>query len=98
MDAVKRALDGTWRPAEVWWGFEKQGIKLSPFNASVPGEVRQKVLAEKAKLEKGVDNIFAGPLRDQTGKEKIPAGQRAGDPDLLTMRWLVEGVSGKIPD
>ena len=33
-----------------------------------------------------------------TAKEKIPAGQKAGDPDLLTMRWLVEGVSGKIPD
>ena len=98
VDAVKRAMAGTWRPAEVWWGFEKEGIKLSPFNASVPETVRQKVMAEKALLEKGEDNIFAGPLKDQSGKEIIPAGKKAADPDLLTMRWLVEGVSGKIPD
>ena len=98
VDAVKRAMAGAWRPAEVWWGFEKLGMKLSPFNTSVPDKVKQKVLAEKAKLENGVDNIFAGPLRDQTGKEKISVGQKAGDPDLLTMRWLLEGVSGKIPD
>jgi basic membrane lipoprotein Med (substrate-binding protein (PBP1-ABC) superfamily) len=98
VDAVKRAMAGTWKPAEVWWGFEKQGMKLSPFNAEVPREVQQKVLAEKAKLAGGMDNIFAGPLKDQSGKEKITAGQKVGDPDLLTMRWLVEGVSGKIPD
>jgi basic membrane lipoprotein Med (substrate-binding protein (PBP1-ABC) superfamily) len=98
VDAVKRAINGTWRPAEVWWGFEKQGIKLGPFNAAVPDDVRQKVLAEKAKLEKGVDEIFAGPVKDQMGKEIIKAGQKASDQDLLTMRWLVEGISGKIPD
>jgi basic membrane lipoprotein Med (substrate-binding protein (PBP1-ABC) superfamily) len=98
VDAVKRAMNGTWRPAEVWWGFEKQCIKLGPFNASVPDEVKQKVLTEKAKLEKGIDDIFAGPVRDQLGKEIIKAEQRAADQDLLTMRWLVEGVAGKIPD
>ena len=98
VDAVKRAMAGTWKPGEVWWGFEKDGIKLSPFHASVPESVQKKVLAEKARLKEGVDTIFAGPISDQTGKEMIPAGQKASDQDLLTMRWLVEGVSGKIPD
>ncbi len=98
VDAVKRSMAGAWQPAEVWWGFEKQGVKLGPFHASVTDEVRQKVLAEKAKLEMGVDNIFAGPINNQLGKEVIVAGQKASDQDLLTMRWLVEGVSGKIPD
>jgi len=45
-----------------------------------------------------MDNIFAGPISDQSGKVIIPKGQKASDKDLLTMRWLVEGVSGKIPD
>jgi len=98
VDAVKRAIAGTWKPAEVWWGFEKNAVILSPFHSSVPETVRQKVLAEKALLEKGVDNIFAGPIGDQDGKEMIPKGKKASDQDLLTMRWLVEGVSGKIPD
>jgi len=98
VDAVKRSMKGTWKPAEVWWGFEKNGVKLSPFNASVPKDVRKKVIAEMKKLESGVDNIFAGPIKDQTGQVKIPSGEKATDKDLLTMRWLVEGVSGKIPD
>ena len=98
VDAVKRVMAGTWRPAEAWWGFEKDGIKLAPFHVSVPEKVRRKVLAEKAILAKGVDNIFAGPIKDQSAKVKIPSGQKAEDPDLLTMRWLMEGVSGKIPD
>ena len=28
----------------------------------------------------------------------IPEGQQASDQDLLTMRWLVKGVKGRIPD
>ncbi len=98
VDAVKRVMAGKWKPAENWWGFEKKGIKLSSFHSSVPEKVKQQVLAEKTLLEKGTDNIFAGPIKDQTGKVKIPADQKISDPDLLTMRWLVEGVSGKIPD
>jgi basic membrane protein A len=98
VDAVKRSMAGTWKPGEVWWGFEKDGIKLSPFHASIPESVQKKVLVEKTRLREGVDNIFAGPISDQTGKEMITAGQKASDQDLLTMRWLVEGVSGKIPD
>jgi basic membrane lipoprotein Med (substrate-binding protein (PBP1-ABC) superfamily) len=98
VDAVKRAINGTWKPSEAWWGFEKDGIILTPFHSSVPEKVRQMVLSEKAKLKSGVDNIFAGPVKDQSGNVKIAAGQKASDPDLLTMRWLVEGVSGKIPD
>jgi basic membrane lipoprotein Med (substrate-binding protein (PBP1-ABC) superfamily) len=97
-DAVKRAMAGTWKPAEVWWGFEKQGIVLAPFNDTVSDSVRRKVLAEKAKLENGEDTIFAGPLNDQSGQVKVEAGRQLGDSDLLTMRWLVEGVTGTIPD
>jgi basic membrane protein A and related proteins len=98
VDAVKRVIAGTWKPAAAWWGFAKKGVILTPFNASVPRAVQQKVLAEKAILEKGMDTIFAGPVNDQSGNVKIPTGKKASDPDLLTMRWLVEGVSGKIPE
>jgi len=98
VDAVKHAMAKTWKPAAIWWGFDKKGIKLSPFNPSVPEKVRQKVLKEKALLEKGIDRIFTGPIKDQSGKVKIADGKKASDKALLTMRWLVKGVSGKIPD
>jgi len=101
VDSVTRTMNGTWEPQEVWWGFEKGNkslIKLEDFHSRVPQWVREKVMAEKALLEKGEDNIFAGPIKNQDGKIAIPAGKKASDQDLLTMRWFVEGIVGKIPE
>ena len=96
--AVQQAMDGTWNNTPYWGGMEDEGIILSSFNDSVPAEVKEKVLAEQAKLAQGEDNIFAGPVLDQDGKELWKTGEKATDKDLLTMRVLVKGVSGKIPE
>lgn len=97
VQTVQSVLDGTWKAREYFGGFEDGVIALSEFHASVPQEVRRRVLAEKAKMEKGKDNSFAGPITDQSGKIVIPAGKKATDQDLLTMQWFVQGVSGSIP-
>ena len=95
--AVKQVMDGTWSNTPYWGGMEDDGIILSSFHKDVPADIKKKVLAEQAKLAKGEDRIFAGPLFDQEGKELWKAGEQASDQDLLTMRVLVKGVSGKIP-
>ena len=98
VDAVTRVMDGTWKPQEYWGGFDKNNIVMSEFNGSVPKEVQDKVLAEKNLLAMGKDTIFAGPLYDNTGTLMVAEGAQASDKDLLTMRWLVKGVNGKLPD
>jgi basic membrane lipoprotein Med (substrate-binding protein (PBP1-ABC) superfamily) len=98
VDAVKRVLSKTWKPQEVYWGFKENLIGLSSFHSSVPKPVQQKVLAEVKKLKEGRDDSFLGPIKDQEGKVVIVAGQRASDKELLTMKWFVEGVLGKIPE
>lgn len=40
---------------------------------------------------------FAGPIKDQTGKVRIPAGIRATYIELLTMDYFVDNVIGTIP-
>jgi hypothetical protein len=40
---------------------------------------------------------FAGPLTDNTGRLRVPAGQSLTDADLLSLNWLVEGVVGSLP-
>lgn len=40
---------------------------------------------------------FSGPIKDQTGKVRIQAGQRASYSELLSMDWFVEGNIGSIP-
>jgi len=96
--AVEQVMDGTWSNVPYWGGMEDNGIIMSSFSKDVPAEVKKKVLAEQAKLAKGEDKIFAGPLFDQGGKELWKVGEQATDKDLLTMRVLVKGVSGKIPE
>ncbi|MBW1972669.1 MAG: BMP family ABC transporter substrate-binding protein [Deltaproteobacteria bacterium] len=98
VETVKSVINGTWKPREYWGGFDKSNVKLSPFHPSVPENVRKKVLKELEKLKRGEDNIFKGPIKNQKGEIVIPAGKKATDKDLLIMRWLVEGVAGKIPD
>ena len=98
VEAVQQVLDGTWSNTPYWGGMEDDSILLASFNEKVPAEVKKKVLAEHAKLAKGEDTIFAGPISDQNDKLLWKEGEQASDKDLLTMRVLVKGVSGKIPE
>ena len=36
--------------------------------------------------------MFAGPLSDRDGKERVAAGKVLGDADLWKMDWYVKGV------
>ena len=45
----------------------------------------------------GRDRSFQGPIVDQTGQERIGPGRKATDAELLSMDWLVRGVSGTLP-
>lgn len=98
VDQVRKVLDGTWKPVEYFGGMEDGVVGLSPFGKAVPQAVRDKVQAVAARMEKGQDESFAGPILDQSGKERIAAGQKASDKDLLTMQWFVKGVGGKLPN
>lgn len=95
---VKEVQAGTWKPEAYWAGFEENMLTLSPFHPSVPKEVQNKVLALLEKFKQGQDEVFVGPIYDQKGNLKVKPGEKLTDHDLLTMRWLVKGVQGTIPD
>ena len=40
---------------------------------------------------------FPGPIKDQDGLERVPAGQRLSLGELLVMDWFVEGNIATIP-
>ena len=41
--------------------------------------------------------MFAGPIKDQAGNVKVPAGKTLADPELQRLNWYVEGVDGDLP-
>ena len=98
VDIVKKLLAGTWKNDQVFVGFEAGGVGLAPFGRAVPKDVQRKVLALKAKMAKGDDMSFAGPIVDQAGTLRVKKGEKAPDAELLSMRWLVRGVQGALPE
>ncbi len=53
--------------------------------------------AKRAQLASGKWDVFTGPIKDQSGAVKVPAGKTLGDADLQRLNWYVEGVDGALP-
>ncbi len=94
---TKAVLDGNWESIDTWGGFKSGMVQMAPYNSAIPADVV--ALAEKARkgIMDGSVHAFAGPIKDQSGKIVVPAGEVASDEMLLGMDFYVEGVEGKIP-
>ena len=93
---VKAAMDGSWTSHDTWDGLKQGMVVLSPFNAAVPKEVAEEVMARRADIADGKLLPFGGPLTDQAGAAKVAAGAALPDPAILGMNWLVPNVQGKV--
>jgi basic membrane protein A len=95
VNTVKAILDGTWKTQQYWGGLKDGIVKLSDYSPKVPQAVRDMVAAKHQKILNGTWDVFYGPIKDQNGKEVVPAGGKMSDPDMLNMSYFVEGVVGK---
>lgn len=93
---AKDVMDGTWKSQDVWGGFDSGMLVMAPY-ANMPDDVAK---AGKA-AEEGIKNkqivIFKGPIKDQSGAEKVAAGTALDDGAIATMNWLADGIDGQIP-
>jgi basic membrane protein A and related proteins len=79
-------------------GFKEGFVKMSPYGAAVSEEAKKKAEEAKAALTAGTLVIFAGPLKDNTGKEVVAAGAKLAQRDITleSMGYLVDGVKGSV--
>jgi basic membrane protein A len=79
-------------------GFKEGFIKMSPYGAAVSDAAKAKADEAKAKFTDGSLIVYAGPLKDNTGKIVIPAGVMQGQRDIAleSMNYLVDGVKGSV--
>jgi len=97
IDTVKKVLAGTWKPEVVKWGLKEGVVVMAPLNSVVP-PAAAKVFEEKKKaLIDGKLTPFQGPIKDQSGAVKVPAGSTMSLEELMSLNWYVEGVEGSIP-
>lgn len=94
---VKSVMDGTWKSSQYWGGLSSGIIDIGPYGSMVSESVKKLVAAKRNVLMKDEGYVFAGPIKDQSGKIKVAKGKRLTDAEMLSIDWFVQGVEGNIP-
>ncbi|HNP70817.1 MAG TPA: BMP family ABC transporter substrate-binding protein [Kouleothrix sp.] len=116
---AKGVQDGSYKVGYDYFDADSGGLGLYGFMegqqptkgvADLPPEVIQQVKDTLAKMQKGEFtrfDVFSGPIKDNTGKEVVPAGAKLEQGDLdqfdkksgckFCMYWWAEGVSAELP-
>ncbi|MEQ6309130.1 BMP family ABC transporter substrate-binding protein [Delftia acidovorans] len=90
-------LDGKWQGGSFWWGVKEGAIDLVKIADDVPQYIKDKVAKARDGLKDGSFAVWTGPIKDNTGKEVLTAGQ-VGDLGFMTsINFFVNGVEGKVP-
>lgn len=89
---VQAVLDDSWESGDTWWGIKEDVIQMTPYNDVVPADVQKAAEEVRAGIAAGTWDPFSGPIKDQSGADRVATGEALGDSDLLTMDWYVEGV------
>ncbi|MEZ5665931.1 MAG: BMP family ABC transporter substrate-binding protein [Alphaproteobacteria bacterium] len=79
-------------------GLEYGTADITPLNDAVPAEVAERIMATRAAFADGSATPYDGPVVAQDGTEIVPAGQALDDDGLWGMTYLVQGITGSIPE
>ena len=95
---IEAAQTGKPHPNFVRGGLKDGFVKSSPYGAMVGEGARKQADDIRARMLQGRFDIFAGELKDNTGKVVIAKGQAFKQTalELEGMNYLVEGVIGKV--
>jgi basic membrane protein A len=94
---LKAVLDGTWKTDSYYGNMRDGMIRIAPPSALVDAATKAQIAKKQADIKSGAYNVLQGPIRDQSGKIRIPAGKVMSLGDALSWDWLVQGVEGTIP-
>jgi basic membrane lipoprotein Med (substrate-binding protein (PBP1-ABC) superfamily) len=92
---ARQVADGAFKSENILGGLADDYLTLAPFGAAVPADAVALVNAKKQEFIAGTTQVFAGPLKDNRGMERVKAGAAFPLTDLGKMDWLVEGVIGQ---
>jgi simple sugar transport system substrate-binding protein len=96
--SIKEVMDGSWKGNTVTrWGVAEGQNDLVKISDAVPADVKAKVDEIKAGMKAGTFEVFTGPIKDSTGKERLAKGTAADDDWRGKIDFYVKGVEGKIP-
>jgi basic membrane lipoprotein Med (substrate-binding protein (PBP1-ABC) superfamily) len=70
------------------------GVTFGPaYKSRVPAAVRAKITATQAQMKSGAFRDYAGPVRDNKGALRLPAGRWLTQAEQAGQSWYVQGVT-----
>ncbi|MEO9654787.1 BMP family ABC transporter substrate-binding protein [Marinomonas sp.] len=94
---AQAVMDGTWKPADFWGGFDEEMLTLASINDNLPADVRSKIDATFAAIKSGEFKPFTGPITDNKGNLVVADGYSLNDQELAQVNWYVEGITDEVP-
>jgi basic membrane protein A and related proteins len=95
---TQKVLDGTWTGnRHTRWGIKEGMVVMAPLNPDIPPAAVKVFEEKKAKIVLGELLPFTGPIKDNTGKEMVPAGKPMADAMFNSLNLYVEGIEGSVP-
>ena len=95
---TKKVMDGSWTGnRHTRWGLKEGMVVMAPLNPDIPPAVVKSFEEKKAALIAGTLNPFAGPIKDNTGKEIVAAGAKMPDAMFNSLSTYVQGIEGSVP-
>ena len=97
VDDVNHVIKGTWQSRAYWEGFSNGTVSLDALTGNNDPRAAGAIETARAGIVAGTFEPFTGPLTDQGGVVKVPAGTKMTDDEIWNMGWFVKGVIGIIP-
>jgi len=93
---VQAVIDGTWKSGDYFGHMNEDVVQMAPFT-NMPDKVKAFAQKIKDSIKNGKYFAFTGPIKDNTGKIQLKAGEIADDAHLNSMMYYVEGIDAKVP-
>jgi basic membrane protein A len=96
--AIVRGIQGgQFKSEDYYGGLSDRMVTLGPMHARVPADTVRLVEQRRDEIARGAFQIFRGPLADQSGRERVPAGTTMTLKEILAFDWLLRGIEGQSP-
>ncbi len=95
---VGQVIDGTWESQESWGGMAEGEVVIGEITSEVPADIKAEAEGMIAAITAGDYHPFTGPIMKQDGSVFLAEGEVATDPQLLTMDFYIQGITGEIPN
>jgi basic membrane protein A len=96
-EQIEKIQKGEWKTTDLWYGVKEGAVNIDNFGPATPADVKKLAEERRDAIKAGKLHPFAGPLKDNAGKELVAAGATLADADLRKMTVFVDGVEGSVP-